>query len=338
MSVWHAKSARQTLEQLETDKVRGLSGEEAERRLGRYGLNRLQGTKRESLPRRFFGQMKDPMILVLLAAAALSLWASGGEDWLDAVIILVIVVVNACISISQEDSAERALEALRRMSAPLARVVRDGRLERVEAADLVPGDIIRLEAGDLVPADTRILESAGLTADESAMTGESVPVSKGALGALPEDTPLADRKNMLLSATVITAGRAAGVVVGTGMDTEVGRIAGLMLGEESAQTPLQKKNGGDLQDAVFPLPVRMRGDVRGGPAPGQGSAGHVPHRGLPGGGRDPGGTARHCHHCAGLGRAADGKAGSHCKAPARGGDPGLCQRDLFGQDGHPHPE
>lgn len=241
MSVWHAKSARQTLEQLETDKVRGLSGEEAERRLGRYGPNRLQGTKRESLPRRFFGQMKDPMILVLLAAAALSLWASGGEDWLDAVIILVIVVVNACISISQEDSAERALEALRRMSAPLARVVRDGRLERVEAADLVPGDIIRLEAGDLVPADTRILESAGLTADESAMTGESVPVSKGALGALPEDTPLADRKNMLLSATVITAGRAAGVVVGTGMDTEVGRIAGLMLGEESAQTPLQKK-------------------------------------------------------------------------------------------------
>ena len=149
MSVWHAKSARQTLEQLETDKVRGLSGEEAERRLGRYGPNRLQGTKRESLPRRFFGQMKDPMILVLLAAAALSLWASGGEDWLDAVIILVIVVVNACISISQEDSAERALEALRRMSAPLARVVRDGRLERVEAADLVPGDIIRLEAGDI---------------------------------------------------------------------------------------------------------------------------------------------------------------------------------------------
>ena len=188
MGVWHTYSTRQTLSELETDKSRGLSGAEAERRLARWGPNRLEEGRRQGLLLRFLGQMKDPMILVLLAAAALSLWASGGEDWLDAAIILVIVVVNACISISQEDSAEKALEALRKMSAPLAKVVRDGALQRLETDRLVPGDIIHLEAGDLVPADARILEAASLQADESAMTGESVPVSKGLLSALPEDT------------------------------------------------------------------------------------------------------------------------------------------------------
>lgn len=169
MGVWHTYSTRQTLSELETDKSRGLSGAEAERRLARWGPNRLEEGRRQGLLLRFLGQMKDPMILVLLAAAALSLWASGGEDWLDAAIILVIVVVNACISISQEDSAEKALEALRRMSAPMARVVRDGTERRVEAAKLVPGDMILLEAGDMVPADARILDSAGLKADESAI-------------------------------------------------------------------------------------------------------------------------------------------------------------------------
>lgn len=241
MGVWHTYSTRQTLSELETDKSRGLSGAEAERRLARWGPNRLEEGRRQGLLLRFLGQMKDPMILVLLAAAALSLWASGGEDWLDAAIILVIVVVNACISISQEDSAERALEALRKMSAPLAKVVRDGALQRLETDRLVPGDIIHLEAGDLVPADARILEAASLQADESAMTGESVPVSKGLLSALPEDTPLAERHNMVLASTVITRGRAVCVVTGTGMDTEVGRIAGLLLGEGEGQTPLQKK-------------------------------------------------------------------------------------------------
>ena len=179
MGVWHTYSTRQTLSELETDKSRGLSGAEAERRLARWGPNRLEEGRRQGLLLRFLGQMKDPMILVLLAAAALSLWASGGEDWLDAAIILVIVVVNACISISQEDSAEKALEALRKMSAPLAKVVRDGALQRLETDRLVPGDIILLEAGDYVPADGRVLWEAGLQADESAMTGESLPVDKG---------------------------------------------------------------------------------------------------------------------------------------------------------------
>ncbi len=181
------------------------------------------------------------MILVLLSAAALSLWASGGEDWIDAVIILVIVVVNALISISQEDNAQKALEALRKMSAPMAKAVRDGRNVRVESARLVPGALIRLEAGDLVPADARVLECANLKADESAMTGESAPVSTAPADRLPPDTPLADRRNMVIAATVITSGRCTAVITGTGMNTEVGRIAGLLMDEETAATPLQRK-------------------------------------------------------------------------------------------------
>ena len=147
MGVWHTYSTRQTLSELETDKSRGLSGAEAERRLARWGPNRLEEGRRQGLLLRFLGQMKDPMILVLLAAAALSLWASGGEDWLDAAIILVIVVVNNIISISQEDHAHRALEELRKMTSPHATALRGGAPVRVEAAELVPGDVILLEAG-----------------------------------------------------------------------------------------------------------------------------------------------------------------------------------------------
>lgn len=241
MSMWHSMPARGVLEQLKTGQSAGLTGEEAERRLRQYGRNELEQREKESLFRRFLGQMKDPMILVLLAAAVLSLIASGFEDWIDAVIILLIVLVNAAISISQEDNAEKALEALRKMSAPLAKVIRGGKLERVNTALLVPGDIILLEAGDLVPADARLLECANLKADESAMTGESVPVSKEAVDDLPAETALADRRNMVISATVITNGRATAVVTATGMDSEVGRIAGMLMNEGDSETPLQRK-------------------------------------------------------------------------------------------------
>ena len=240
MSQWYAKTAGQTLSELDARRS-GLSPQEAQDRLERYGPNKLAGAKKKPLWARFLDQMRDPMILVLLAAAALSLVSSGGEDWIEAVIILVIVVVNACISISQEDSAEKALEALQKMSAPLAKVVRGGEQIRLETDLLVPGDIIVLEAGDLVPADARILECANLKADESAMTGESVPVNKQADQVLPAGTVLGDRSNMAISSTVITNGRALCVVTDTGMDTEVGRIAGMLLGEEDTATPLQRK-------------------------------------------------------------------------------------------------
>ena len=243
MANWHGQSAAQVLTELESSRERGLSRGEAEARLTRYGPNRLEQTRKKSLPLRLLGQLKDPMILVLLAAAGLSLWAGGGEDWLDAAIILGIVAVNACISLSQEDSAQRALEALRQMSAPQARAIRDGREVRLDAQALVPGDIIRLEAGDLVPADGRILEAAGLETDESALTGESAPVSKEAAGPLPQDTPLAERVNMVAASTVVTRGRCLCVVTATGMDTEVGWIAGLLLEKGESKTPLQKKMG-----------------------------------------------------------------------------------------------
>ena len=241
MSLWHSKTTKEVLDQLNVTAQSGLTDSEAKNRLDKYGPNELKSTEKESLFMRFLDQMKDPMIIVLLIAAVLSFVSSGFTDWVDSVIILLIVIVNAVISISQEDNAEKALEALRKMSAPLAKVIRNGSLTRVETNLLVPGDIIVLEAGDLVPADARILECANLKADEAAMTGESVPVSKNALDSLPEDTALGDRKNMVISSTVITNGRATCVVTSTGMETEVGQIAGMLMNEEDSETPLQKK-------------------------------------------------------------------------------------------------
>ena len=243
MSQWFTKPTGEVLKELDTNRERGLSSKQAEERLSKYGPNALEGAKKESLAMRFLGQLKDPMIIVLLAAAVLSLMSSGGADWIESVIILGIVIINAIISISQEDNANKALEALQKMSAPLAKVLRNSEVIRLETDKLVPGDIIVLEAGDLVPADARILECANLKADESAMTGESVPVSKLAIDSLPEETALGDRKNMVISSTVITNGRATCVVTATGMDTEVGQIARMLTDAEDTTTPLQRKMG-----------------------------------------------------------------------------------------------
>ena len=241
MTCWHHTSTAAVLSELATQRAAGLSSHEAEERLNRYGPNELAAAPGRSLLLRFLDQFKDPMILVLLAAAVLSVVAGGGKEWVDAIIILVIIVVNAAISIVQEQSAEKALEALGKMAAPKAHVVRDGRTILLDTTRLVPGDIVLLEAGDRVPADGRLVEGSSLQADESALTGESVPVDKTADLILPADTPTADRKNMVLSSTVITAGRGVAVVTATGMDTEVGRIAGLLLQEDAMDTPLQRK-------------------------------------------------------------------------------------------------
>lgn len=241
MDLWFTKSKEEVLRSLDTNATAGLSSQEVEKRLQSFGRNELEVKKKESLLKKVIGQLEDPMIIVLLIAAFLSYVSSGFEDWIDSVIILLIVVINAIISISQENNANKSLEALQKMSAPLAKVIRNGKLEHVETATLVPGDIIELESGDLVPADVRILSAANLKADESAMTGESVPVNKKALEALPEDTVLADRKNMLISSTVITNGRATCVVTSTGMKTEVGRIANMLISEDDNTTPLQRK-------------------------------------------------------------------------------------------------
>ena len=241
MKSWYHLSEEEVLNELQTNQKNGLTEEESAAQLEKYGPNELEGHKRESMLKRILGQLKDPMIVVLLAAAVVSYVSSGFTDWVEPLIILLIVVVNTVISITQEDNANKALEALQKMSAPLAKVIRGGQMTRVETGKLVPGDIIVLEAGDLVPADARILECANLKADESAMTGESVPVSKQAISSLPEETVLGDRKNMVISSTVITNGRATCVVTGTGMDTEVGRIAQMLSTDEDNETPLQKK-------------------------------------------------------------------------------------------------
>ena len=242
MGDWHSRRLSQVLKELES-RPQGLTEREAAHRLEKYGPNQLAQPDPPSLFLRVLGQLKDPMILVLLAAAAISLAASGGEDWLDGAIILVIVMVNGVISITQEDHAQQALEELQRMSSPQASVLREGRQKRVAAAALTPGDVIILEAGDQVPADARILECSRLQADESAMTGESVPVEKQAVDALPADTPLGDRVNMLISGTLVTAGRGSALVVATGMDTQMGQIAGLLLENREGDTPLQRRMG-----------------------------------------------------------------------------------------------
>jgi len=241
MHNWHHLTPDELLMRLETDPENGLSAAEASKRQERYGKNELLARPKDSLLKRFLNQMKDPMIIVLLVAALLSYVSSGFHDWADSVLILAIVIVNAVISISQESNAEKALEALKKMSAPLAKVIRGGAMERIESNLLVPGDVIALEAGDLVPADARIIKSSNLRADESAMTGESVPVEKLPAESLPAETGLADRKNMVISSTVITNGRATCVVAETGMNTEVGRIAGMLMDEGDAETPLQIK-------------------------------------------------------------------------------------------------
>ncbi|MFS0926752.1 calcium-translocating P-type ATPase, PMCA-type [Enterococcus durans] len=241
VELWFTKSKEEVLRSLDTDIKEGLSSQEAEKRLQSFGRNELDVKKKESIVKKVIGQLEDPMIIVLLIAAFLSYVSSGFKDWTDSVIILLIVVINAIISMSQENNANKSLEALQKMSAPLAKVIRNKKMEHIETAMLVPGDIIELEAGDLVPADVRILSAANLKADESAMTGESVPVNKKALEGLPDDTVLADRKNMLISSTVITNGRATCVVTNTGMNTEVGRIANMLIAEDNNTTPLQRK-------------------------------------------------------------------------------------------------
>ena len=242
MGDWHSRPLEQVMKELDS-RPSGLTERESAQRLERLGPNQLEPPRKPSVLARVLGQLKDPMILVLLGAAALSLAASGGEDWLDGAIILIIVLVNGVISITQEDHAQQALEELRRMSSPQAHVLREGRAKKISAAALVPGDVILLEAGDMVPADARVMECSRLQADESAMTGESVPVEKGAHDRLPEEAALGDRTNMVLSGTMITAGRGTALVVATGMDTQMGRIANLLLEDKEGDTPLQRKMG-----------------------------------------------------------------------------------------------
>lgn len=225
----------------------GLSPEEASSRLEKNGKNKLEAPKGKSLIRRFFEQMTDPMIIILLAAAAISavLAVAHGESFADVIIILIVVIVNAVLGVYQESKAEKAIEALQEMSAATSKVIRGGKILTVKSEELVVGDIVLLEAGDSVPADGRLIDSASLKIEEAALTGESVPVSKFIdtlyLREGEKDVPLGDRKNMAYMGSTAVYGRGTMVVTATGMDTEMGKIAGALAQAEEGQTPLQIK-------------------------------------------------------------------------------------------------
>ncbi len=242
---YHSQSIESTVQALSSDQTAGLQSAQAEERLRQYGENKLREKKKKTIFERFIAQFKDVMILILIAAAIVSFAVAciegDPQEFFEPVLILVIVIVNAIMGVAQESKAEKALDALQSMSAPRARVIRDGKESVIDAAALVPGDLIRLEAGDFVPADARLLRSVSLKCEESALTGESVPSEKDALASVAEKAPLGDRSNMVFSGCSVSYGTATAVVTATGMDTEMGKIANLLDSEADTQTPLQQK-------------------------------------------------------------------------------------------------
>ena len=242
---WWQMETKEAARRLETDEKQGLTSQMAAERLAQKGRNELAETDgKKSLFWRFLAQFDDFMILLLLGAAVVSVVISrlsGENDVLDAVMILGIVVLNAALGLFQESKAEKALEALKKMAAPHARVVRDGIVREIPAAEVVPGDLLLLETGDAVCADGRVVESRSLKTEESALTGEALPVEKTTAGGLPEETATGDRKNMVLAGGYVVYGKGKVLVTATGMDTEMGRIAAMLSHTSDSMTPLQKK-------------------------------------------------------------------------------------------------
>ena len=242
MSELYQRTQDDILTELESS-ASGLSDKQVKERLEKYGENKLAEAKKMTVLQRFFQQLKDPMLLILLAAAAVSAVtnALSGESFTEVFIILVVVLLNAVLGVIQESKAEAAIEALQSMTAAKCKVMRNGELKVIESSRLVPGDIVILEAGDAVPADGRLLESASLKIEEAALTGESIPVNKAVEVIFDGDVPLGDRRNMCYMGSTVVYGRGRAVVTATGMETEMGRIAGVLAQTEQEQTPLQRK-------------------------------------------------------------------------------------------------
>ena len=310
----------------------GLSSEEAARRLSEHGPNVIVESARRSWLELLGAQFLDVPILVLLGAAAIS--AVIG-DAVDTVVILAIVVLNAVIGFSQEWRAERALAALKAMTASTAMVLRDRKLVSLPARELVPGDVVHLDAGRVVPADLRLIEGAALRTNEAALTGESVPVDKAPATIDEPDLAVGDRSNLLHKGTYVTRGRAVGVVVATGMKTEFGRIAALLRGVRAAQTPLQL--GLARSAASSPRPWSdLRDRVRDRRTARRALAADVDDRAQPGGSCDPGGTPGRRHRLACAGCAPHGCAARVDPAIAGSRDAGFRDLHLCRQDRHAH--
>lgn len=237
--MWFSKSTKEALTELNVDPSQGLSSADAGKRLEKYGENKLKGKPKKSLISLFLSQLKDMLIYVLLGAAVITLFIG---EYADAIIILLVVILNAVIGVIQESKAEKAVEALQKMTTPKSLVRRDGEVKEINSEEVVPGDIIILDAGRFIPADIRLIESANLQIEESALTGESVPVTKDS-GVLLEDpkTPIGDKVNMAFMSTLVTYGRGEGVVVATAMDTEIGKIAKILDEDNDELTPLQRR-------------------------------------------------------------------------------------------------
>lgn len=236
MASFHTKDVEEVIKELDTN-IRGLSSSEVEKRIQKYGYNELEEKKGKTFFQMFISQFKDFMIIILLIAVAISLLVG---EVIDAAIILAIVVLNALLGSIQENRANEALKALKKLSTPHAKVLRDGEVKVVSSKEIVPGDIVLLEAGDFVPADGRLIEAAALKVNESSLTGESVPVEKQIDPLDSENVSLGDRINMVFAGTTVVYGRGKMVVTGTGMNTEMGKIASMM-GEEEETIPLQER-------------------------------------------------------------------------------------------------
>ena len=240
---WYNLSVEETTKKLETDLKNGLSDAEVTARREKYGTNELKAKRKQTLIEKFLAQFKDFMIIILIIAAIVSgiVGVQEGEGFTDSIIILIVVVVNAIIGVAQESKAEKSLEALQKMSSHVAKVMRNGKLVVVQSAELVPGDVVILDTGDFIPADLRITEAVNLKSQESALTGESLAVEKEVDKIDEKEVGVGDRTNLLFSSSLITYGRGKGIVVETGMNTEVGKIATMINETEEGETPLQAK-------------------------------------------------------------------------------------------------
>ena len=254
----HSKQISEVKEHFQTDLEKGLSSEEAKKRLDEYGPNKLEEGKRVPFIIKLLKQFIEPMVIVLLIAALISFviflikgftnnanslpfTANDNTEYIDTIVILAIVIINAFIGAIQEQKAEQSLEALKKLSTPMCTVKRDGKLYSIKSEELVPGDIVILEEGAIIPADLRLTASVDMKSDESSLTGESVPVEKDASEVLADDTVTAEKSNIAFSSCPISYGRGEGIVIGTGMNTEVGKIATMLTAQEDDETPLQKK-------------------------------------------------------------------------------------------------
>ena len=243
--MWQTKEISQIFKELKTS-YKGLNENEVKQRLEKYGKNTLKEKKKESIFIKFIKQFNDFMIITLIIAAIISAVVSkmnGESDYIDSIIIIAIVIFNAIMGLVQEQKAEKSIEALRKMTAPVAKVIRNGKVQEVKASEVVPGDIVILETGNYVPADCRLIKSYNLKIEESSLTGETVPSEKEADKVLNNDIAVADMKNMAFATTIVVNGHAEAVVVDTGMNTKVGKIAGMIIEDEAPETPIQKKLG-----------------------------------------------------------------------------------------------